>query len=352
MRIIPKGHQWWPKDIETQAPERIIQLYEDGYCGAYSDPDADESLMKFVTSSGGMARASDVTSAYGLAGAGAGKLSLPFLAAEKVFGPQCMPGPAQTRGDCVSHGTKNACLITAACEILDGRADEATGQIEGPPEQPAEGVSQGVFSTEAIYWWRDHGGDGWSCGHAAEVVLRESGLWVRKDYPEFGFDLTRYSGQTAGKWGSKNPPADIKEFGVKHAVRTCTVARAMEEVRDLLASGYGVSHCGSEGWASKRDENGFSNRSGSWAHAMAYIGYDDRDIIKQKYGEPLVLILNSWGTNWISGGRRILGTNIDIPHGSYWAKASACKGRTAHAFSGVNGWPRRRLTGLGWEVAA
>jgi hypothetical protein len=75
---------------------------------------------------------------------------------------------------------------------------------------------------------------------------------------------------------------------------------------------------------------------------MACIGYDDRDEIKKKYGEPLVLILNSWGI-WNGGGRRILGTDIDIPEGSFWTKWSEVKNRSCTAMSGAMGWPAKKL---------
>lgn len=247
--------------------------------------------------------------------------------------------------NCVSHSTRNAALTTLACEIAAGKPDEVTGKVEGVPDLPDEGRRDGVLSTEAIYWWRDHGGDGWSCDHAASVVLKESGMWLRKPYDQFGVDLTRYSGNTAGKWGARNPPDEIKQFGIQHAIRTATEIDTGDQVRDFLANGYGISSCGGEGWSSSRDENGFSRRQGSWSHALAYIGYDDRDEIKQKYGEPLVCILNSWG-KWNSGGRRVLGTSIDIPEGAYWAKWSDAKRRYAIAFSSAMGWPAQSLPDL------
>ena len=66
------------------------------------------------------------------------------------------------------------------------------------------------------------------------------------------------------------------------------------------------------------------------------------DVIKEKYGEPLVLFMNSWG-HWNSGGTRILNTTIDIPAGSWWAKWSDCKRRYMVAYSGADGWPARKL---------
>jgi hypothetical protein len=43
------------------------------------------------------------------------------------------------------------------------------------------------------------------------------------------------------------------------------------------------------------------------------------------------------------GGRRILGTSVDIPEGSFWAYWSDCKARYFGAHSSVNGWPAKKL---------
>ena len=320
---------------------QLLRAYSRGFPGVYSDPEEREKFLDIMDYTVGMDAAADA----GWMDDGKGKLVVPFKNIEMLF-PGAQPGPAQRRGDCVSHSSANAAEITLAADIVSGEPDEETGKIEGAPEISEEGVKQGVLSTEAIYWWRGHGGDGWSCAHAGRVMCQESGMWLRKDYPEFGFDLTRYSARLAGKWGRSEPPESIKNFGLKHRIRQATELDSFEEVRDFLYEGYGISTCGGEGWSSSRDKNGFSKRRGSWSHAMAFIGADDRDVIKEKYGEPLVLIMNSWG-HWNSGGTRILNTTMDIPAGSFWAKWSDCKRRYMVAYSGANGWPARKLPDWG-----
>ena len=317
--------------------------YAAGFRGVYVDTDARERLVQLIESEGQSADGGESCQRYGLVGSGAGKLSMPFHVIEQVF-PGSLPASAQDRGDCVSHSTRNAILGSLACEIAAGTADEVSGQIEGVPEVSEVARLDGVLATEPNYWWRNHGGDGDSCDRAAECAMRQAGMWLRKDYPELGIDLTRYSGKTAGKWGSSNPPAKIKEVGQDHLVRTTTRARSFEQVRDLLANGYCISSCGGESFSNKRDENGFSPRTrGGWAHAMAYLGCDDRDETKQKYGGSLVLVQNSWGKRWNNGGTRVIGTDIDIPAGSFWARWSDIQNRYAIAFSGLNGWPPQRF---------
>ena len=317
--------------------------YLRGLTGVYADPAASERLTQYLLLQGQAPDGGTTCRRYGLVGSGAGKLSAPWAVIEQVF-PGSLPASAQQVGDCVAHSTRNACLGTLACEIAAGQPDEVTGLREGAPEISDEARKDGVLSTEAIYWWRDHGGqDGWSCDHAAEMVLKNAGLWLRRRYDELGIDLTKYTKKNQVMWGRPQPPESVRAIGQKHLVRTATRARTFEEVRDLLANGYCISSCGGESWSEVRDSNGVSRRTpGGWAHALAYLGVDDREETKRAYGEPLVLIQNSWG-KWNSGGRSVLGTQLEIPHGAFWSKWSDCKGRYAIAFSGVAGWPAKQL---------
>lgn len=323
----------------------VVKAYETGFVGAYGDPQAVDQLRDTIRAAGGIPDGAVACSTYGLQETGAGKLSVPFTAILELY-PDSLPGGAQGRGDCVSWSTRNAGLGTMCCEVLSGVPDDITGKLEGAPEVSEAARLSGVLSTEAIYNWRRHGGDGWSCSAAANVVLKDSGLWLRKKYDEIGVDFTTYSSRNAGLYGSRTPPEEWRKIGQEHLIRTATEVNSFEELRDLLHNGYCISSCGGEGFSSKRDENGVSRRSGSWAHAMAYLAADDREEIKKIYNEPLVLVQNSWG-EWNEGPRRILGTTLDIPVGSFWARWSEIRNRSMIAFSGVNGWPPKKLKSYG-----
>lgn len=341
MRIIPRGYQFWPDHAYDLDAARVRQMYESGFAGCWHDPAAAEAFRLSIESAGGWPNGDAAASAFGLTGSGAGQLVVPYLNLLHLF-PGSLPGPAQQCGDCVSHSTKNACLLTMSCDIVSNRPDETTGKVEGPPELPGEGIRQGVLSSEAIYWYRGYNGDGWSCQSAAHVATSKSALWPRKEYADLEIDLTHYSGGNAHRYGSHAPPESFTRAGQQHLIRTATELTGFEQVRDFLANGYGVSSCGGEGWSSQRNEDGVSRRQGGWSHAMAIFGADDRDAVKQKYGEPLVLIQNSWGS-WNSGPRTILGTNLQIPEGSFWTRWSEARNRYFVAFSGANGWPRKPL---------
>jgi hypothetical protein len=323
----------------------VVAAYEGGYVGAYSNPEAAEALRDQIKAAGGIPDGAMACSTYKLEETGKGKLSLPFLEILKLY-PDALPGGAQGRGDCVSWSTRNACLGTMCCEITSGVPDPNSNRLEGAPEVSDTARLNGVLSTEAFYNWRRHGGDGWSCAEAAQVALNDSGLWLRKKYDEIDVDFTQYSSRNAGIYGSRTPPESWRAIGKDHRVQTITEVEEYEALRDLLANGYCVSSCGSEGFSDQRDEHGVSRRRGSWAHALAYLAVDDRPETIKLYGQPLVLVQNSWGS-WNDGGRRILGTTIDIPVGSFWALWSDIKNRYMVAISGVNGWPPKKLKSYG-----
>lgn len=351
----------WPGDAVDLPTSKVQELYENGFAGcSYSQ----EATQRFYD---GFAHpvGEEAVSKFGLAESGAGKLVIPYVHVLLAY-PGCWPGrQGQARGDCVSWGTRNALLLTLCCDVAAGTPDQVTGKVEELPEVSAEGVADGVLSTEAIYWYRRHGGDGWFCPEAATVASKESGCLVRKDYPELGVNLTSYSGSTAGKYGRTPPPDTVGQVLRKNLAHQATEATNFETVRDLLANGYGCSSCGGEGFSDQRDEWGVSSRRGSWAHAMGVIGVDDRPTTHQAHGGPLVLILNSWA-KWNRGGREIRDSRnlipaevaaayersglldpstkgLLIPEGSFWSRWADVSRREFLHFSGVNGWPRRKL---------
>lgn len=355
----------WPEDAVDLPAEKVVELYENGFAGALYSP---EEFEKFVASQP-HPDGDKVCHDFGLADTGAGKLVIPFVHVLETWPGAWQSLIAQGRGDCVSWSSRNGCLLTFTCDITSGQPDEKTGKPEEKPDVPQEGIDNDVLSTEAIYWYRGYDGDGWYCPTAAQVCCTKGGVVLRKNYTELGFDLTRYSARQAGLYGRRSPTSQVEDMTNDHLIHQATVARSFEAGRDLLFNGYGLSTCGGEGLSSQRDENGVSRRSGSWAHAMAYVGADDRDVIKAIYNEPLFLILNSHG-RFNRGSRDIyqsasmvppakkalwekLGIvnpatgNIMIPHGSCWVRYSEIRNRDMTAFSGAAGWPAKDLP-LDW----
>ena len=326
--------------------------YSSGLVGCSANPRADEVFADKIIRMGGDPDGGNVAHQWEFADAGKGKLSLIFPAIETVF-PGALPGPAQLWGDCVGAAAAHCFLGSLAQEIVDARPDEVTGVVEGPPDIPELGVRQGVIARESIFAWRgwtDPGGrgkasDGWFCSAAADAVT-EKGVLVRKPYPELGFDLTRYTKETIKLGGRTKPSDEWFAESSKYVARNATYVKGREQVRDFLAAGYCIFNCSSLGFERTRNEDGFSRQRGSWAHAQVFGGYDDRDITIKKYGQPLVHWVNSWNA-WNSGPRTILGTNMTIPPGSFWALASTIDRCQCIALSSVAGWPRRKHTTFG-----
>lgn len=359
MPWVPRRRFWsWPENGVDLSPPVVRQLYEAGFAGAIRSP---EAWGRFHDTFGD-AFGDPIAHEGRFAGGGAGSLVFPWVFVGSAF-PGCWPGEqGQGRGDCVSWSTRNALLLTMAADIAYGEPDEATGQKEVIPAVPAEGVADGVLSTEAIYWYRGYDGDGWFCPEAARVACNQGGCVLRQRYTAGSLDLTRYNSRTAGRWGKSPPPSDVVALTGLHPAHRAAELTSLEQVRDFLAQGFGVSGCGSEGWSDKRDANGVSERSGSWAHAMAIIGWDARPSTVQLYGGELGLQLNSWG-RWNSGPREVRDSagavppslkarwvecglvsaatgNLLIPEGSNWCRARDLARREFLAFSGVRGWDR------------
>lgn len=331
--------------LESNDPSRIVDAYERGFVGSYWNPESAQKLGEDIEASGGLRYGEDACRNYGIEGAGAGKLVLPFLAVTQHY-PNAIPGRAQERGDCVSFSTRTAMWISYMAELVYGtNVDRHTH-----PLVSATAELSGCIATEPLYWYRGHGGDGWQCAEAADVALKKSGMWIRKDYPELGVNLTDYSPQTAGKWGSSSPPDKITQQGREHLCRNATVCRTYEAVRDMLATGNALSSCGSEAFQKTRNQYGIADRSYSkWYHAMAYGAVDDRPETVEREGCGLVLVINSWGKNWISGPTQIPGTSVVIPHGCFWARWRDIESRYAIALGASIGWPARKLPDWGLE---
>lgn len=255
---------------------------------------------------------------------GKGKLSLPYKSVCKF--DKNPYNERQSVGDCVSHGTRNACDITRAVEI----------DIKGQKEA---WITRGA--TEAIYGARGHGGEGMSCARAAEFVSKTGGIVLRKNYAGIA-DFSKYNGQLGAKWGSRGLPDNVIDLADDHQIKTVSLVRTVEEARDALANGYGLAVCSSYGFNNKRDNKGFAKVSGSWAHCMAWIACDDTN------GEPSFLVQNSWG-KWNDGGHPSWGK---IPDGSFLIHADTAEGMLkqngSYAFSDFNGFPPQKLPDYGF----
>jgi len=346
---LASGFKHWPNHRHGEVLEtyEVIRKYKQGYAGAFIDPVAREQFYSRILAAGGSMDGEQIAYNNQFAGSGEGKLSIPFIYAFKHW-PKCWPCPGQTTGDCVSHGGKNSALVLIGVESALKEPDPDTGLVEDYPVVSELGEAQGVVACENIYRARGHSGQGANCSSLQDYVTSKGGILLRQKYPELDLDLEKYNA-SIGIPGGKGVPESWNQEGKKHQIRTATGASSPENVRDFVANGYPIWVCSGLGWSSTRDENGYSRQQGGWGHSWVVMGYDDRDIIKQKYGGPLFLYNHDWG-NWNRGGTRIMGTEIDIPGGSFWADAKLLNRCECTAMSNMNGWPARILPPIQIDV--
>lgn len=238
--------------------EQLLEAYSNGFQGWVRIPEHEEQFLA------SLANPYFTQAAPNLYGSGKGKLSLPFKSVIE-FDPEAYT-ERQLTGDCVSHSTRNAADVSRAIQIINGA--------------PEGWLARGC--TEAIYGARGHGGQGMSCSTASEFISKKGGLLVRARYGDI--DLSKYTGDRG--WGGRGVPNELVEEARKHQVGTVTLVTTIEEARDAIANGYGVSVCSDQGFSSIRDENGIAKPQGSWSHAMAWVACDDTG------GETLFLVQN------------------------------------------------------------
>lgn len=293
-------------------PNELLKAYKDGFNGSWCDP---EDVAKLL---GELPHPLFGAAAYNLSGSGEGKVALPFKNLLK-FDPKFGPSERQVQGDCVSHATRNSVDVTRSCEIVGGQREDF--------------VARGA--TEAIYGSRGHGGEGMSCSGAARFVHQTGGILLRKQYNKY--DLSEYSA-IGGSWGRGGVPDDLVKEAAKHQVKTISLINTVAQARDALANGYAISVCSNAGFSSRRDKYGIAKRSGSWGHAMAWVGMDDSHEV---HNETLFLVQNSWGM-WNGGEKR-----LDQPDGSFWIRQGDAEYMLSQngswVFSDVDGFPPRKV---------
>lgn len=277
-------------DYVLLTPSELEEAYSSGrIVGALPDFEADTEMQRI---------SADISF---LSGSGEGKKALLYRSTLKYDAGAYTE--KQTTGDCVSHYVRNACQCTASVEI------DLKGEYE---EIPAR------FATEPIYGYRGHSGQGANCSRLLQFVNSAGGILVRKNYPELGVDLSTYNSRIGSNWGGRGVPSNIVEEAKKHQIKEIHRVSSIEEARDLMVNGYAGGGCSGYGFSSRRDSNGIASRSGSWSHAMAWLGVDDT---RERLNEMLFLVQNSWGA-WNSGPK----WPEDQPDGSFWIRQRDAEG--------------------------
>ena len=240
-------------------------------------------------------------------------------------------------GDCVSWGWMHGVYISQAIDWDLGRLPE-------PPVEPATESIYGGSRVEARGRREGTGGysDG-SYGAAAAKWCRDWGIIYREG------ELEQYSAKRAKAWGNwgnggKGDDGKLDNVAKQHPAKHVALVRSWDEAAAAIESGYPVVVCSMQGFTSRRDDQGFCQASGRWAHCMCFIGV--------RYDRPGLLCLNSWGPN-ASGGPK---WPADMPDGSFWVeKATADRMLSAgdsFAVGSISGFEFRDLHHGGWLMPA
>ncbi|MCA9179357.1 MAG: hypothetical protein KDB14_33095 [Planctomycetales bacterium] len=319
--------------LTAPTPEELHAIYSDGFIGASPDFITFEERNEVKDYLASMPRLYDVFP--WARGIGKGKLNAPFLACLH-FSPSWGGDEAQTRGSCVSHSNTNAAEIDHANDALHG-----------------ETVYKGRMCKENIYRARGYNGDGWYCSPAAKYVGPggQGGFLVRDRYESPTgevVDLSEFSRATenwAGQ-GSRGCPEWLEAIARRNQCKWIIPINSMEEYRDSMALGFGVSVCSGYGYSSETDSSGVARQTGSWAHAMAHACCDDTPWANQKYGGMLGLIIQSWA-RWNRQNGKFDGLP-SMPVGSFGARGNDVAKMIrsdSFALAGLYGWER-----IGWEA--
>lgn len=173
------------------------------------------------------------------------------------------------------------------------------------------------FSAEWLYGGsRKHFGAHYSpfagsfCGYAAQLV-KDVGAVPSLDYSIMGDDLRVYSPARAKIW-SRGPPEQYETIAASYRSGFVKINN-WEQLRDSIANGVPVIVGSQVGFGPTRGARRTSDgrlRSrwwSRWNHAMVFCGVSDGR-------SKRALLLNSWGTKWISGPKWL----GDEPDGSFW----------------------------------
>ena len=258
----------------------------------------------------------------------------------KPFGPW-----KQGIGDCVSFGWGMAAYVGQSVSW-------ANGELESPPL---------LVATEAIYGGSRTAGrlppitqagysDGSYGGAAARWVAGlkngTGGILYRREYPEA--DLRIYSPATAKDWGNYGcggrDGQSLSKEANKHPAKNVALVRNFDEAAASIESGYPVPVCSGVGFSSQRDADGFSPRSGSWAHCMCFIAVRHAANDGKRDG---LLCINSWGI--FNAGPK---WPHDQPDGSFWVSRETVNamlaGNDSFSVGSVDGFRYRDLDHGNW----
>lgn len=251
------------------SPQQLLEAYNDGFEGWLWNKEIEEKWENFCGASPGLYEINpDIKDLHKKVGR-----ALLFRSREK-FDPGAYGQEAQTTGDCVSMGDRNARDTSRAVEADRGQSERY--------------YKRGA--TEPTYGARGHRGQGMDPTMAAEFVT-EYGWLFREVYDDIHVDLSKYNASIGANWGGSGVPDRVKEKCKDHNVGQWTRPGKLEEALDCIAAGY-AGHSGQRwGTSSRQPKDGINRKSAGWNHDMGTVGYD---LTEEFFKEQVLFVPNSW----------------------------------------------------------
>jgi len=312
-------------------PQELLNLYNNGFPGAPTNPIEWEKLF-----TDNIVLGPDSIQHLLSTNPGNNKRALLFRSREK-YDPGAFGEESQTTGDCTSHGDRSARDTTRSVEI----------HIKGEAE---EYFKRGA--TEPTYGYRGHSGQGMDPALAARFVT-QNGFLVRQNYSNC-VDLTVYNSSVGARWGGSGPPQCVLNLCQEHAVGKYSVPSTPDEAMALFYNGYACHSGQNVGFSSNANSKGYFDRSGSWNHDMATVGYDDT---KEIWPIRVYFVANSWAawntqwSKWVNDSelQKILGppiTGMITVAGDVWEQYFL-GGQSIYFYSDIDGFPAKVLPNYG-----
>ncbi len=266
--------------------------------------------------------------------AGQGKTRLLSDDYEKVHGHPYQPRYQGKAPSCVGQAVAAAVDFLAVTDITSGQLERA------PPAQASAEIIYGLSRQEIGQLGPLVGGG--SMNIWAVQALQQYGAVAQLNYALMGHDLRTPDPKLAIKFGVEGCPDGLEKIAKLHPVKNYYAINSYEDVRDAINAGCPVVIGSRQGFGSgvrTRDADGFLNPPrrlffpSRWNHSMVAIGVCDS-------GRKGVLILNSWGKEWINGPNRF----DSCPQGSFFVDASIIdsmvKQKDSYAVQGFKGYRR------------
>jgi hypothetical protein len=230
----------------------------------------------------------------------------------------------QTVGDCSSRGPAHGLERHLAANSPRGPPTYRRIAPHWLYGAGREWTGKGIF----------RGGDGCNVAYIAKAA-HDFGILFQDDP-----GVPPYEGSTIRKWGNSGPPEALKAIAAERRVKTVSLLKTVNDVRDAVCNRYGVATGGS--WGTADNKSGFRQQDGRWvarrndrwAHVVCIDGYDGSVPGKQYFH-----IQNSWGETFHP-------EPVDLsPKGGFWVEAAdvlyMVNDGDTWAFSDVDGFAAR-----------